>query len=91
MRTAAGTPRRRRKPQTILARRSPYPRAMWGFVPPPAQEQMIAGLQDNPSVTLHRYDGVDHAFARPGGQHFNQAAADLAFSRTADFFKEHLS
>jgi carboxymethylenebutenolidase len=62
-----------------------------GFVPPPAQQQMIAGLKDNPSVTLHRYEGVDHAFARPGGQHFNQAAADLANSRTADFFKEHLS
>ncbi len=62
-----------------------------GFVPPPAQDQMIAGLQDNPAVTLYRYDGVDHAFARPGGVHFNQAAADLANGRTTDFFKEHLS
>lgn len=62
-----------------------------GFVPPPAQDQMIAALQDNPAVTLHRYDGVDHAFARPGGVHFNQAAADLANGRTTDFFKEHLS
>jgi carboxymethylenebutenolidase len=52
---------------------------------------MIAGLKDNPAVTLHRYEGVDHAFARPGGRHFNQAAADLANGRTTDFFKEHLS
>src|SRR6201992_4019286 len=42
-----------------------------GFVPKPAQEQMIAGLKENPRVTLHRYDGVDHAFARPGGKNFN--------------------
>lgn len=62
-----------------------------GFVPPPAQEQMIAGLKDNPAVMLHRYEGVDHAFARPGGRHFNQAAADLANRRTADFFRENLA
>jgi carboxymethylenebutenolidase len=61
-----------------------------GFVPKPAQEQVIAGLEDNPLVTLHRYDGVDHAFARPGGKHFDQAAAALANSRTAEFFRRHL-
>ena len=61
-----------------------------GFVPRPAQEQMIAGLKDNPQVTLHRYDGADHAFARPGGAHYDRNAADLANSRTADFFRRHL-
>jgi len=61
-----------------------------GFVPKPAQEQMIAGLKDNPNITLHRYDGVDHAFARKGGKNFNAAAADLANSRTAEFFRHHL-
>jgi carboxymethylenebutenolidase len=61
-----------------------------GFVPKPAQEQMIAGLKDNPQVTLHRYDGVDHAFARPGGAHYARNAADLANSRTVDFFRRHL-
>jgi carboxymethylenebutenolidase len=61
-----------------------------GFVPKPAQEQMIAGLGDNPWVTLHRYDGVDHAFARPGGKHFDAAAAELANKRTADFFRRTL-
>jgi carboxymethylenebutenolidase len=61
-----------------------------GFVPKPAQEQMIAGLKDKPHVTLHRYDGVDHAFARPGGKNFNAAAADLANRRTAEFLREHL-
>ncbi len=62
-----------------------------GFVPGPAQERMIAGLKDNSHVTLHRYDDVDHAFARPGGKNFNQAAANLANSRTADFLRRHLS
>lgn len=61
-----------------------------GFVPKPAQEQMIAVLKDNPQVTLHRYEGVDHAFARPGGAHYDRNAADLANSRTADFFRRHL-
>jgi carboxymethylenebutenolidase len=62
-----------------------------GFVPMPAQQQMIAGLQENPWVTLHRYEGVDHAFARPGGKHFDAAAAELANKRTADFFRRTLS
>ena len=61
-----------------------------GFVPKPAQEQMVAALKDNPNVTLHRYDGVDHAFARPGGAHYDRNAADLANSRTADFLRRHL-
>jgi carboxymethylenebutenolidase len=51
---------------------------------------MIAGLKHNPHVTLHRYDGTDHAFARPGGKNFNAAAAGLANGRTADFFRRHL-
>jgi len=62
-----------------------------GFVPKPMQEQMVAGLGGNVHVTLHRYDGVDHAFARSGGKNFNQAAAGLANARTATFFKAHLS
>ena len=62
-----------------------------GFVPQPAQQQMIDGLKDNPWVTLHRYEGVDHAFARPGGKHFDAGAAELANKRTADFFRRTLS
>lgn len=61
-----------------------------GFVPKPAQDAMTAGLKDNSKASLYRYEGVDHAFARPGGKNFNQAAADLANGRTADFFRRHL-
>jgi carboxymethylenebutenolidase len=61
-----------------------------GFVPKDAQARIIAGLKNNPLVTIHVYDGVDHAFARPGGKNFNEAAATLANRRTEDFFKQHL-
>jgi carboxymethylenebutenolidase len=61
-----------------------------GFVPKDAQAQIIAGLKDNPLVTIHVYDGVDHAFARPGGQNYNAAAAGLANRRTEEFFQQHL-
>jgi len=60
------------------------------FVPPEAQAAMRAGLEGNPHVTYHSYAGQDHAFARVGGEHYDAAAADLANSRTADFFKSHL-
>ena len=61
------------------------------FVPPEAQDKITAGLAGNPHVTLHVYEGQDHAFARIGGEHYDQAAADLANGRTIDFLKEALS
>ena len=61
------------------------------FVPPEAQAKINTGLAGNPQVTLHTYDGQDHAFARVGGQHYDKAAADLANGRTSTFFKTHLA
>ena len=61
------------------------------FVPPAAQQQVIDALKSNPLVTIYVYPGVDHAFARAGGQHHNKQAADLANKRTAEFFQKHLS
>jgi carboxymethylenebutenolidase len=60
------------------------------FCPPEAQAQIKATLGKNPLVTLHSYAGMDHAFARVGGQHYDKAAADTANRRTAEFFKTHL-
>ncbi|MDE1174910.1 MAG: dienelactone hydrolase family protein [Parvibaculaceae bacterium] len=60
------------------------------FTPPEAQAQIIAGLKDNPHVTLHTYPEDDHAFARIGGVHYNKASADSANARTLDFFKKTL-
>lgn len=61
------------------------------FVPPDAQAAIKEGLGGNALVTLYSYSGVDHAFARTGGQHHDQASADQANARTAEFFKQHLT
>lgn len=61
------------------------------FVPPPAQQKIIAGLKPNPKVSLHLYPAMNHAFARPGGKHYDKACADLANTRTATFLRQHLS
>ncbi|MDJ0950044.1 MAG: dienelactone hydrolase family protein [Alphaproteobacteria bacterium] len=60
------------------------------FVPKDAQQKVHAALDGNPHVTIHDYAGMDHAFARVGGAHYDQDQADLANGRTAAFFKEHL-
>jgi carboxymethylenebutenolidase len=60
------------------------------FCPPEAQAQIKATLGKNPKVTIHSYPDLDHAFARPGGEHYDKAAAETANKRTAEFFKQHL-
>ncbi|CAO3418963.1 dienelactone hydrolase family protein [Azospirillum argentinense] len=60
------------------------------FVPAEAREKILAAVKGNPNVTAHVYPGVDHAFARAGGAHFDAEAAELANGRTAAFFKQHL-
>ena len=60
------------------------------FVPPEAQEQVVTGLRDNSHVTIHRYPDNDHAFARPGGAHYDKKTADEANDRTVKFFQRHL-
>ncbi|CAE7189912.1 unnamed protein product [Symbiodinium microadriaticum] len=62
-----------------------------GFVPPEAQAEMHRALDGLDAVTLHDYTGMDHAFAREGGEHYDAANAKLANDRTLAFFKEHLS
>jgi carboxymethylenebutenolidase len=61
------------------------------YTPPEAQQQIVDGLAGNPLITIHRYLEMNHAFARPGGKHYDQANAGLANSRTATFFRQHLS
>jgi carboxymethylenebutenolidase len=60
------------------------------FCPPPAQAKIRGTLAGNAHVALHTYPGVDHAFARLGGEHYDKKAADLANERTAAFFKKNL-
>jgi carboxymethylenebutenolidase len=60
------------------------------FCPPEAQQKIKAGLGKHPLVTIHTYEGKDHAFARVGGQHYDAAAAKSANDRTTQFFQQHL-
>jgi len=61
------------------------------FVPAAAQEKIKAGLSGNPNVTLHVYEGQDHAFARRGGDHYHKSSADLANGRSLEHLKGNLS
>lgn len=61
-----------------------------GFVPPDAQKKIHEVISGNPLVTLHDYPGMDHAFAREAGEHYDKACADLANGRTNTFFRQHL-
>ncbi len=61
------------------------------FVPAEAQEKIKSGLAGNDLVTIHSYPGVDHAFARAGGQSYVADAAKLANERTAAFLEANLA
>ena len=61
-----------------------------GFVPKEAQALIVGALKDHPQVSIHTYPGCDHAFARPGGAHYDAAAASQADARTLAFFRQHL-
>jgi carboxymethylenebutenolidase len=56
-----------------------------------AQAVITAAFKVNPKIELHSYPGCNHAFARPGGTHYDTAAATLANARTDAFFKQNLS
>jgi carboxymethylenebutenolidase len=60
------------------------------FCPKEAQAKIHAALDGHANVTIHDYASVDHAFARIGGEHYDQAAASQANERTAAFFSANL-
>jgi carboxymethylenebutenolidase len=60
------------------------------FVPKEAQALIVASLRNHPQVELYSYPGRDHAFARPGGEHYDATDAALAKSRTLALFKKAL-
>lgn len=55
------------------------------FVPEAARAKIARAAARNPNITTHLYTGVDHAFAREGGQNYNKEAAELANLRTQEF------
>jgi len=42
-------------------------------------------LSPNPLVTIHKYPGADHAFARHGGKTYSKPEADLPLALSIDF------
>jgi len=61
------------------------------FCPPEAQAQIHQALDSNPLVTIHDYPGLEHAFGRPGGEHYALAAAELANLRSLEFLVGNLA
>lgn len=60
------------------------------FVPPAAQRVIHDAFAPRDDIVLHDYPGLDHAFARTGGRHYDADAAELANTRTITFLREHL-
>jgi carboxymethylenebutenolidase len=60
------------------------------FISKTAQAEIKTALANKPNVTIYRYPGQRHAFARHNGTHYNAAAAELANGRTSDFLHRQL-
>ncbi|WP_367190431.1 dienelactone hydrolase family protein [Burkholderia sp. Ed8] len=60
------------------------------FCPPDAQQRIADALSARDGVEVYVYPGVDHAFARPGGDHFDKAAAIMAHQRAIAAFRAAL-
>lgn len=60
------------------------------FCPPDAQQRIVATLSGRDGVDVHVYLGVDHAFARIGGDHFDKAASVMAHQRAIAAFRTAL-
>ncbi len=52
------------------------------FCPAEAQQAIIAALKVKTNISSYVYAGVDHAFARAGGEHFDKPSAQIAYTRT---------
>lgn len=61
------------------------------FVPLQAQATIQAHFGNNAHVTSYSYPNVSHAFARPDGVPYVEAAANLANERTMSFFQQNLA
>ncbi|WP_063568533.1 dienelactone hydrolase family protein [Achromobacter ruhlandii] len=53
-----------------------------GFCPPPARQRILKALGGKANVELYVYPGMDHAFARTGGAHYDKPSALMAHQRS---------
>ncbi len=60
------------------------------FVPQEAITRIEEALKSHPSVQTFTYPGVDHAFAREGGDHYNRPASLMAQSRTLQVLRAEM-
>lgn len=61
------------------------------FVPAEAQAAIKARFAGDARVTVHLYEGQDHAFARKGGEHYDAPSEKLAGDRTLALLREALA
>ena len=61
------------------------------FSPKPVQALILGALKNHPQIEIHTYPGRDHAFARPGGEHYHAGDAAAAEARTLAFFQTNLA
>lgn len=61
------------------------------FITAEKRAAIHAALGGNKHATIHEYAGVDHGFATTSGKRRDDAAAELADSRTEAFFAEALA
>ena len=61
------------------------------FCPPEAQRQIHSAFDWHQLVRVYDYPGLEHAFARLGGEHFDADATELAGLRSVEFFVYHLA
>ncbi|MFO1067490.1 MAG: dienelactone hydrolase family protein [Geminicoccaceae bacterium] len=60
------------------------------YAPKEAVAQVKAAAAGNDLVTIYEYPGVDHAFARVGGDHWHKPSAMMAYSRSLALFRQVL-
>lgn len=52
------------------------------YCPAEARDQLFAALQSRDNMELYLYPEVDHAFARPGSEHYHKPSALMAHQRS---------
>jgi carboxymethylenebutenolidase len=60
------------------------------FAPPEAVARIKEAAKGNELITIYEYPGVDHAFARVGGDHWHKPSAMMAYSRSLALFRRVL-
>jgi carboxymethylenebutenolidase len=60
------------------------------YVSKDAQAIIREELKDSRDIHIYTYPGVNHAFARGGGVHYDEASAQLANQRSDEFLNSHL-